>query len=178
LSKNRIYKNQIDETQFSAIQTLIFVFKNILIMFAPFIPFITEEIYMALFNKSVHERNIWPRILNLEELYTNTNHYNSLILNGKFTIIALDLIRKIKSSLNVSIKKEIEELIIITNDSNKLSLTYLNDLKQTVNSKKISIMSCDAIDVDNIKNSAYKVFTDNPIFIDDMKYEIIVIINI
>ena len=92
--------NGTDEKSKQAAQhTLYNIFILILKMFAPIIPFITEEIYSLLTNeKSIHVSS-WPKTI-------NTNEPDE---DFKKAIECIDEIRKYKSENKISLGKEIEE---------------------------------------------------------------------
>lgn len=124
LSKWRIYE---DKDKNSAGWTLYFSLLNIIKMFAPIIPFVTEKIYQEYFKeeKSIH--------------LTNFPKYNPELINeelekrGDQMIEYLQEARKIKSEKGISQKTEIEEFIIEKDIS-----SFEEDLIKTGNIKKLS----------------------------------------
>lgn len=94
-----------EKTKQAAQYTLYTTFISILKMFAPIIPFITEEIYTLLTNeKSIHISS-WPKLIKTKE----PDH------DFKEAIEAIDEIRKYKSENKISLGKELEEYKLKTN---------------------------------------------------------------
>lgn len=141
--------------QMSAIYSLYYCLDNILKLFAPFIPHVTEEIYQHIFEHnalSIHERGLWPK----------TDHFfmddNALqVIDNEFITI-LDLVRKIKAEQNLSIKAEIELLHINIHEKLKLNADAIKDLLNVTNSKNI-------LDVRNALDDKLLQATENDITI-------------
>jgi valyl-tRNA synthetase len=94
-------------------QALYHIGFGILQLFAPFVPHITEQLYQLMFK--AHEKTI----------SLHTTHFDSKLCAARFdesyqcmtTVLAVvAAVRKLKSVQQVSLKKEIEVLIIHTND--------------------------------------------------------------
>lgn len=125
LSKWRIYGDN-SELKKSAKYTLYTSLLSILKMFAPIIPYITEEIYQNYFKeeKSIH--------------LTDFPHFDKNLLNsnlekkGDLMIKYLEEIRKSKTEKGISLKTEIKEFKI-----NKEIEEFEKDLKETGNIKNI-----------------------------------------
>ena len=109
----------------SAINTLSFVLRELLKMLAPFMPYITEEIYHTLYShNSIHQQNNWPTL--------NNSSYNEADEQlGEIFIEILNQVRKIKANAQMSIKYKIHKLIINKNYNFPSSLE--NDLKAVCN---------------------------------------------
>jgi len=92
--------NSTDEESKQAAQYVLdSVFTNIIKMFAPFLPFVTEEIYQLLRKeKSVH-LSTWPEPMEAKEPDSDFEQ----------AIKAIDEIRKYKSENKISLGKEVEE---------------------------------------------------------------------
>lgn len=134
ICKTRAYNENGNDNigQKSAIYTMYFALECILKLFAPFMPYITEEIYQKLYNKkSIHSQNQWPDLsyLNLNESYID---------KGNKLIDILDLVRKAKAEKNISIKTPVKELVIIELYKEYLSDSMISDLKNVTNSENIS----------------------------------------
>ncbi len=99
LAKKRAYGDKVSsEANLSAKQSLTYVLNTILRLFAPFLPYITEQIYHQLYSyNSVHNQGNWP---NKKELIYDKH---SEEMGDKFMQI-LNLVRKIKADNNVSVK--------------------------------------------------------------------------
>lgn len=95
--KYRLYGEN-EESKKAAQTTLKKVFINILKMFAPILPFITEEIYQNFGEESIHI-SAWPET---EEIKTDISDFNE-------AIAAIDEIRKYKSENQISLGAEIEK---------------------------------------------------------------------
>ncbi|QKX01353.1 valine--tRNA ligase [Wolbachia endosymbiont of Dipetalonema caudispina] len=133
LVKKRVYSDTVsNEASLSAKHSLSYVLNIILRLFAPFLPYITEEIYQQLYSyNSIHNQNNWP---NRGEL---TYDKFSEEMGNNFVQI-LDIVREIKAYNNVSIKYPIKKLIIKTNlQEYKLNQSAENDLQTVCNAKAI-----------------------------------------
>lgn len=133
LAKKRAYGNTVSsKAHLSAKQSLTYVLNIILRLFAPFLPYITEEIYYQLYSyNSVHNRGNWP---NKEELVYD-KHSEEV---GDNFIQILNLVRKIKAGNNVSVKHLIKKLIIKANvQEDKLDWSAQNDLQTICNAEMI-----------------------------------------
>lgn len=95
--KYRLYGEN-EESKRAAQITLKNVFINILKMFAPILPFITEEIYQNFSKESIHI-SAWPES---KEIKNDISDFNE-------AISAIDEIRKYKSENQISLGAEIEE---------------------------------------------------------------------
>ena len=93
----------------SASTTLILVLENLLKLFAPYVPMITEEIWTTMHpeKKSIHVQD-WPEKINIE--FGN-------ISSSQFELArqAISSVRKEKTSLGIGLGKEIEKIKIIAN---------------------------------------------------------------
>jgi valyl-tRNA synthetase len=129
--KVRIYnKDQLDNLgQLSAKYTLYNIFKNILKLFAPYIPNITESLYETIYNEneSIHSRNMWPSSYESKEQYDNVEN----------VIKVLDLVRKGKADKKLSIKTTIKLIEYDFADGFEFSGNLLADLKNVTNSDEI-----------------------------------------
>ncbi|NDB83353.1 MAG: valine--tRNA ligase [Alphaproteobacteria bacterium] len=137
ISKARCYNENgmNDKGQMSGIYTLYFTLKNILILFAPVMPYITEEIYSSIYTtSSIHDKNIWPDI-SLDILPQAAPIAESM---GNHLIDILNLVRRAKAEKNLSIKSPIKELSFAF--AGKFSENSIQDLMQVTNSTKISLL--------------------------------------
>jgi len=166
--KNRVYDN-LDKNpngKLSAIYTLYYTIDSIIKLFAPFMPFITEELYQTYFRKysniiSVHSIGNWPKIYYLDQESETI---------GEYAINILDTVRKIKTNKKMSQKTQISELIIGANngaiDANILE-PILEDLAATTNTLKISLIQDNNILTDyNLKE---QIVTNDEYFIVSIK---------
>jgi valyl-tRNA synthetase len=130
LVKKRAYGNDS-----SAKQSLAYVLNTILRIFAPFLPYITEEIYHQLYSyNSVHNQSIWP---SKEELIYDK--YSEEM--GDNCVQILNIIRKIKADNNVSVKHLIKKLVIKASvQEDKLDQSAQDDLQAVCNAETIEWM--------------------------------------
>ncbi|HOI59846.1 MAG TPA: valine--tRNA ligase [Candidatus Pacearchaeota archaeon] len=128
LSKWRVYGEN-EELKDSAKYTLYHSLLTIIKMFAPIIPFTTEEIYQNYFIEQEKTKSI--HLTRFPE-FDNTLIDQELEKKGDLLIKYLEEVRKIKSEKGVSQKTEIDEFKII-DDIGELE----KDLKETGNIKNI-----------------------------------------
>ncbi|CAG5057308.1 unnamed protein product [Parnassius apollo] len=130
LAKKRAYESS--EAILSAKQSLAYVLNVILRLFAPFLPYITEEIYHQLYSyNSVHNQSNWP---SKEELIYDK--YSEEM--GDNCVQILNIIRKIKADNNVSVKHLIKKLVIQADlREDKLNQSAQNDLQAVCNAEMI-----------------------------------------
>ena len=101
--KYRIFGED-ENTKKAAKQTLEKVFLGVLKMYAPILPFVTEELYLALFGETEKEKSLhvsaWPEVTKINNK-TDISDFNE-------ALSAIFEIRKYKSENNISLGKEIE----------------------------------------------------------------------
>ncbi|HEX6258904.1 MAG TPA: valine--tRNA ligase [Candidatus Saccharimonadales bacterium] len=118
------------QSKAAAIQTLRLVFLNVLKMYAPIMPFITEQIYQDLYRdketaKSIHISN-WPQ---------EVANGSLSVQDFSQVLTAVDEIRKYKAQENISLGKELDEYSLQT----EVDLTTYGELIQRVGRiKKLS----------------------------------------
>ncbi|MES2215423.1 MAG: valine--tRNA ligase [Pseudomonadota bacterium] len=136
MAKSRTYNEDASDAdgQQSAIRTLHIALDTILKLFAPFMPYITEELYQAAFGNtsekpaSLHARGSWPR--------TDGYSFDLASLEaGGYAIAVLDLVRKSKAEKNLSIKAEVE--VLEFSAGVQLPEDLLRDLANVTTSKAI-----------------------------------------
>jgi len=113
----------------AAIATLRTVFLAVLKMYAPLMPFITEQIYQDLYKdkertKSVHI-STWPKVLQLDPSL-DIHDFNQ-------AIAAIDEVRKYKAQESMSLGKELEEYSLTT----PIDVTKYSELVRGVGRIKI-----------------------------------------
>jgi len=113
----------------AAIATLRIVFLAVLKMYAPLMPFITEQIYQDLYKdqkrtKSVHI-SMWPKVLQLDPSL-DIHDFNQ-------AIAAIDEVRKYKAQEGMSLGKELEEYSLTT----PIDVTKYSELVRGVGRIKI-----------------------------------------
>ncbi|WDM85306.1 valine--tRNA ligase [Ehrlichia sp. JZT12] len=129
--KKRAYGESVNKQEnLSAINTLSFVLRELLRMLAPFMPYITEEIYSTLYShNSIHDHNNWP--------IPNISFYNESDEQlGEIFIEILNQVRKIKANAQISVKYKIHRLII-NNKNDNFPTSLENDLKAVCNADHI-----------------------------------------
>ncbi|MFM6972869.1 MAG: class I tRNA ligase family protein, partial [Alphaproteobacteria bacterium] len=137
LELNANQTQQILFEQLSSLATLSIILKNILKLFAPFIPFVCEEIYSQIFSdefkiyKSIHARG------NKAKLPKKFQENNDEILKiGDEILKILFEVRKYKSEKNQSMKTEIELLEICS----EFDLSGVEaDIANVCNAKQIRV---------------------------------------
>jgi valyl-tRNA synthetase len=96
----------------SAQTTLYFVLETVLRLFAPVMPYLTEELYSTLYadrfkkTGSVHARGNWPKA---EDFLSDT----AAAGEGATVVGLLAAVRKAKSEANVSIKRQARRFIVV-----------------------------------------------------------------
>ena len=117
--KDRVYKPELhgSENRLSAQYALYHSFLGILKIYAVYVPHIVEEIYQAFFKRfeksaSIHI-TIWNRDIEVNE---------NILKYGEIMKEILVKIRKYKSEKNLSLKTELESIVITTSDENILFL--------------------------------------------------------
>jgi valyl-tRNA synthetase len=129
--KRRVYGEEGNEKD-SALYTLYISFFTLLKLFAPLIPFITEEIYQNHYKKYEKENSIhissWPEEIKIENKKNDDEVYDSLLK-------IISLVRQKKSEAKVSMKTPI--ILTIEKKDSKLLKELLGDLKAVTNSSAI-----------------------------------------
>ncbi|KAF8818923.1 valine--tRNA ligase [Rickettsia endosymbiont of Cardiosporidium cionae] len=137
----------------SAVCTLLYSFEILLKLFAPFLPYITEIIYQKLFSKnleSIHAKNTWPEnetIITFKEIK---------LVESEYLIKILELVRKLRSKLNLSMNSLIKKIQIFDNKNHDISMTddLLSDLQNVTSSSNIEFIH----DTPNIEIKNEKAF--------------------
>jgi valyl-tRNA synthetase len=134
LIKTRIYNdgNDYAKGQKSAIITLHYVLDTILRLFAPFVPYTTEEVYMDILKKdfSIHCKGNWPKEINFQ--FEVEQECETVIF------AVLDEARKAKTQRQLSMKAPIQ-LIAISGLKTLLSQDLIKDLANVTCANKIEI---------------------------------------
>lgn len=130
--KARVYSEDTDKqkARLSAAYTIYYCLNNLLKLFAPFVPHITEELYQAIFdtNDSIHSQNTWPN-------YDNFIYDEMSVKSGEALVSILEYVRKYKAEKNISIKFPIEKISINTDENTKKLIEILQlDLQNVTNS--------------------------------------------
>jgi len=128
----------------SAQKTLYLVLLSVLKMYSPFMPFITEKLFQMYFKGREKEKSI-----HLSLLPKPSKKYSDKKVVKDFDLVVeiISAIRKYKSSKGLSLKQEINQLCIDT--ENKNIQKYFNLLKSVMNIKEIEFCG--------IKNGGLKI---------------------
>ncbi len=106
---------------------------SVLKMFAPIMPYITEEIYHMKFDKDEKKKSIhtasWP-VFDAKEVDDEAEKA------GDLAVAIISAVRKVKSEKNVSLKQEVKKLVIETADKRLLEQLF-NDIKATTHAQTI-----------------------------------------
>lgn len=126
LAKERLYGEASSERD-GARYTLYTVFLSILKLFAPFLPYITEEIYRSLFAEkentiSIHQSS-WPQA---QAEWRNAQAESA----GELLLEIATAVRRYKSEASLSLGSELAQLLLSTPDLELLSL--LNAARQDI----------------------------------------------
>jgi len=137
IAKDRLYnpdkyhKGARASAQFALYEAIL----NILKLFAPVMPYITEEIYHLYFAeeeklKSIHNSS-WP-------VYDEKMIDNTAEQAGDYLVDIVRVVRKFKSDKALSLKAEVKELVIECDDKTRKKIELvLKDLAAVTNSKDI-----------------------------------------
>jgi valyl-tRNA synthetase len=133
--KDRLYnpdqrgKGPRESGQYVLYRTLLDTLK----LFAPFMPYITEEVYQLFYKKSEKQESIhltsWP---SATEKYQN----KEIEEVGDRLIEVISLVRKVKSENSVSLKEPVKEIVLDLPENKVVS--FLADLKAVTKAEKIS----------------------------------------
>ncbi|NQV91008.1 valine--tRNA ligase [Candidatus Woesearchaeota archaeon] len=136
--KDRLYKPELrgDLQRKSGQQALYTTLLSILKMLAPIVPHITEEVYQLYFKNWENKESIhissWP-VFN--ESLVNENAE----ITGDLGVDVINSIRKYKSENHVSMKEELQSIVLISEETNfkEMILSIQDDLKSVLHVKEI-----------------------------------------
>ncbi len=131
--KDRLYNPDKRKGVESAKYTLYYSLLNILKLFAPVMPYITEEIYQLYFkgiekDKSIHISS-WPE-------YDSKLVDEKLEKVGDKLVEVISQVRKIKSEKKVSLKEPVKEIILDMKEDEVKG--FIDDLKAVTKAEKVS----------------------------------------
>jgi valyl-tRNA synthetase len=150
--KDRLYNPDIRGTQarVSGQNALYHALLNILKLTAPITPHITEEIYQLFFAnkeeiKSVH-KSLWPKFS--QDLVDDKSE-----LAGDLGIDIINTVRKYKSENQLSLKEEINEIVLISKEDEFLEMvkSIENDLKAVLKVKNILFEGKTSLETEKFK---------------------------
>lgn len=141
LSKGRVYREVGDEQAYnSARTTLYFVQETILRLFAPFFPYLCEELYEELFPQkfaalgSIHARGNWPKA----ELIPMDQ---AILDRGEKAIDILTAVRRMKSDLKQSMRLPIVQMTLSSTPEKSSNWqdveAFWPDLKKTISCEQV-----------------------------------------
>ena len=142
--KTRIYNDEDSKAQQSSIHTLYHVFYDVVRMFSPFMPHVTEEIYHSIFenddNISIHRKGNWPLMC-----ANNAQSGSKYLETGEVVGEILSLVRKAKTDNQFAMNHIIQTLHvkIIKLDFAILSDNVMQDLKNVTRAENIIIETDD-----------------------------------
>jgi valyl-tRNA synthetase len=108
LVKGRAYGTDGDAGTESAQATLAIAIKTIVQLFAPFLPYVTEEVWSWFEEGSVH-RSTWPSAPEIRTWTSDTDNVELLLTAGQ----VLSAIRKVKTAAQVSMKAEVASVHVV-----------------------------------------------------------------
>ncbi|AAX17330.1 isoleucine--tRNA ligase [Borrelia hermsii] len=138
-SRRRFWKSENDNDKIDAYETLYYALKNLMLMLAPFIPFLTEEIYQNLKTKDEKES------IHLNEYPQEIKELINIDLEEKMNFIrkVVSIARALRASHNIKIRKPISTIYIVTKDQKEQQI--LSEMKEIIleeiNSEEIKIKS-------------------------------------
>lgn len=159
--KNRLWKPEVagaDETKKAQI-ALYEVLYNSLKGLAPFMPYITEDVYQNFYKRFEEEKSVhltsWPK--------TNKKLIDEeLILNGNGFLAVVSAVRKYKSEKQQSMKTEISELKIdCSKDVREFIENSIFDMKAVTGAHKVTFSKeCDTVTENNEVRISAKLILD------------------
>jgi valyl-tRNA synthetase len=130
LVKDRLYKEHENSRGQSAIVTLYHVFDGLLRLFAPFIPYITEELHSSTFNLgSIHSKGSWPK--------ADKFHIEEDVSEGDLIVEILGMIRKRKSEEGLSVGANVSKVEIALENEKIISEFGKADLKAAARASEL-----------------------------------------
>lgn len=139
MAKQRLYEGE-EEPRQGAIFTLYQALLTTVKLFAPFLPFVTEKIYLGLFAEqegfeSVHQSS-WPRV---QQQYVDAEAEAI----GEILVDIATAVRRYKSTANISLGADLTMLSLTTEDPNLAEVLRLAepDIVSITRAEKMSINS-------------------------------------
>ncbi|WP_024653219.1 isoleucine--tRNA ligase [Borrelia persica] len=138
-SRRRFWKSENDDDKIDAYETLYYALKNLMLMLAPFIPFLTEEIYQNLKTKDEKES------IHLNDYPQAVREFINIDLEDKmnFTRKVIAIARSLRASHNIKIRKPIKSIYIVTKDHKEQNTLkeMTKIILEEINAKEIKIKS-------------------------------------
>ncbi|MDH5681726.1 MAG: DUF5915 domain-containing protein, partial [Spirochaetota bacterium] len=138
-SRRRFWKSESDSDKTMAYDTLYTVFLDFLKVLAPFLPFITEEIYQ---NIVLSVRPDAPKSIHLCDYPTASEDQRNLTVEHRMNLIreAVSLGRSLRNKYQIKVRQPLRELIVVCHDKADESIvTEMTDLIiEELNVKSVS----------------------------------------
>jgi valyl-tRNA synthetase len=128
--------NGSSDDSLSASTTLILILENVLKLFAPFVPMITDEIWLTMYpdKKSIHLQK-WPQKIDVDLNNISSHEFEV----AKESIAS---IRKEKTSNEIGLGKEVEKITITVNKEKIEALNQvLGDVQDAARANNLVINS-------------------------------------
>ncbi|MBU3964652.1 valine--tRNA ligase [Patescibacteria group bacterium] len=134
--KTRVYEPKNEETLKAAQFTIYIVVLGILKLYAPIMPFVTEEVYQDYFRKTEKTKSIHLTLLpNIEKQF----NFPTVASDFETAVDAIAQIRKYKSENQLSMKAEIESVSIKVKNKTKIK-KYLPLISKLMSVKAIKLV--------------------------------------
>ncbi len=126
----------------------------ILQMFAPFLPHIIESLYQLIF-KQHHDVDSIHRLRFSDAMYTYD--FSDAVDTMKIILALINDVRKLKTNKELSLKTDLEELLVIVADPKIKDLIVLHEqlIKGIVRTKKITFGSGTQVSALEVKNDLW-----------------------
>lgn len=112
----------------SAIHTIYHCLHTLYRLFAPFMPYVSEELNEKVFGgPSVHQKGSWP---DLRHMYYSRKYAEE----GEKAVIVLELVRKFKSHVNISVRAPLN---LVEVNGYRVDASACNDLKSAANTQEV-----------------------------------------
>ncbi|NIA14723.1 MAG: valine--tRNA ligase [Nitrospiraceae bacterium] len=141
LAKGRTYKEELTEGRLSAASTLRLVHRVLVRMLAPYLPFLTEEVWHwcytgdAGMHESVH-RSPWPT---LDEIAAIPAPRNALTYQASVGVI--EAVRKAKAEANLSMKAPVSRVTVTAKaDAIEAVQNAVDDLKEMLHIEQVEFV--------------------------------------
>lgn len=135
--KSRVYENK-NEKDFKVVQSILYLLLlSVLKLYAPIMPHITEEIYQEYFRKYQLEKSIHKTPM---PKFNKRLYFPKQEKDFELAIDTISQIRKYKSEKNLSMKAEIESVIVRTKDKTKAK-KYFPLIAKLLSVQKIEIVN-------------------------------------
>jgi valyl-tRNA synthetase len=134
MAKSRRYGDKGSEGQQSAILAMRTALSVMLRLFAPFLPYVTEEVWSWWHAGSIH-RATWPTEF---EIFAVCDEDNDAVAANSYASFALSAVRKEKSDRGLSMAAEVPEVVVFgSEDAIKYLPIVVEDLKSAVRAQSV-----------------------------------------